>query len=373
MRIKRPRVQMLLLYLALGPSITCAQTYTVLHAFAGGYDGAALWGSLLLDARGNVYGTTFTGGPYGGGTVFELSPQLGGSWAYSLVAAFSSAAGPAGSTAGLTFDQAGNLYGATGYGGVSTAGTVFELKRSQGWALNVLYDFPLPGGGCCPYGGVAIDKTGNLFGNADWAFELSPGPSGWTATILHEFQEGSGDAIGALGAPILDANGNVYGITENGGANGHGAVYMLHPTSTGWQEYLLHNFPAATYDGQKGSLGALAMDASGALYGTTTKAAGTPVWMWAAESSSSWRASPRASGSTRFSTTSRVASPGPAPVRGWCSTSRATSTEPPSTAARTLAAAEWRTSSRRPRPAPGRTPFYTTSSAPTAPNRTLTW
>lgn len=275
MRIKRllPCAATLTLCLALDPGRVCAQTYKVLHAFAGGDDGAALWGSLLLGARGNVYGTTYAGGPYGGGTVFELSPQSGGTWAFSLLAAFNgNTTGPSGSLAGLRLDPEGNLYGTSQAGGTDLYGTVFELTpQSDGWALNVLYDFPLSGGGCCPYGGVARDAAGNLFGNADWAFELSPGPSGWTATILHEFEEGSGDAVGALAAPILDTAGNVYGITEDGGANGHGAVYMLHPTSTGWREYLLHSFPASTYDGQKGSLGALAMDASGALYGSTNQ------------------------------------------------------------------------------------------------------
>jgi uncharacterized repeat protein (TIGR03803 family) len=264
------------LYLALDPAPACAQTYTVLHAFTGEYDGAALWGPLALDAQGNVYGTTAADGPYCGGTVFELSPQSGGMWAFSLLAAFNgNTTGPSGSTAGLTLGPKGTLYGTSRGGGMGAGadGTVLELTpQSGGWALSVLYNFPLPGdGGCCPYGGVAIDKEGNLFGNADWAYELSPGASGWTATILHEFGEGSGDASAPWAPPILDAAGNLYGITLDGGVNGHGAVYMLHPTSTGWQEYLLHSFPAFTYDGQSGSLGALAMDASGSLYGTTNQ------------------------------------------------------------------------------------------------------
>jgi len=249
-------------------------TYTVLHAFAGGSDGAALWGSLVLDAHGNAYGTTFQGGPNGGGTVFELSPQSNGTWVYSLVFGFvgGTSGEPGGSTAGLIFDPSGNLYGTTGYGGTSGYGTVFELTPGLGsWSLNVLYNFPLPGGGCCPYGGVARDRAGNLFGNADWTFELSPSSVGWTATVLHQFPAYSGDADGALAAPILGPGGNIYGITEGGGANGQGAVYLLHPTASGWDEYLLHSLGAFTYDGKKGSLGALAMDASGALYGTTNQ------------------------------------------------------------------------------------------------------
>jgi uncharacterized repeat protein (TIGR03803 family) len=274
MHINRiPLCMLALLPAAIPPAPVCAQTYTVLHAFTGGADGGGLWGSLVLDRQGNVYGTTSAGGPGGGGTVFELSPEGNGTWNYSLVYGFGSAPpSPGGSLAGLIFDSAGNLYGATQLGGTTGFGTVFELTPGMGgWALNVLYDFPLPGGGCCPYGGVARDRAGNLFGNADWAFELSPGSTGWTATILHQFPAYSGDAAGTLAAPILGPSGNLYGITEDGGANGHGAVYLLHPTSTGWSEHLLHSFPAFTYDGQKGSLGALAMDASGALYGTTNQ------------------------------------------------------------------------------------------------------
>jgi uncharacterized repeat protein (TIGR03803 family) len=267
------RTGMLALFLAVVPSATvCAQTYTVLHAFSGP-DGAALWGSLVLDTHGNVYGTTFADGPYGGGTVFELSPQADGTWAYSLLAGFNGdTTGPSGSTAGLIFDPAGNLYGTSRAGGTGIYGTVFELTPGMGgWALSVLYNFPLPGGGCCPYGGLARDRAGNLFGNADWAFELFPGSTGWNATILHQFPAYSGDAAGTLAAPILGPSGNLYGITEGGGAYGQGAVYLLHPTSTGWSEHLLHSFGAFTYDGEKASLGALAMDASGALYGTTNQ------------------------------------------------------------------------------------------------------
>jgi uncharacterized repeat protein (TIGR03803 family) len=171
-------------------TLPAAPRFQVLHAFTGGYDGAALWGSLLLDAQGNVYGTTYTAGPGGGGTVFELSPQGGGAWAYSLVFDFGgNPPAPGGSTAGLMRDPAGNLYGTTGFGGESGYGTAFELSpQPGGWKETTLYSFPPPGpAGCCPYGGVVMDPAGHLYGTAGVAFELSPGPSGWQATILHTF------------------------------------------------------------------------------------------------------------------------------------------------------------------------------------------
>jgi hypothetical protein len=91
--------------------------YQVLHAFTGGNDGGGLWGSLLLDQGGNIYGTTVSGGPKGkGGTVFKLAHQANGTWAESVLYNFCSQSGcrdGGGSTAGLTFDAAGNLYGTT--------------------------------------------------------------------------------------------------------------------------------------------------------------------------------------------------------------------------------------------------------------------
>ena len=252
--------------------------YKVLHAFGKGGDGAGLWGSLLLDSKGNVYGTTVAGGEYGGGTAFELTPQPNGSWAEAVLYGFCSkpeCTDGGGSTAGLTSDAAGNLYGTTQSGGAHVYGTVFELTpQSNGtWVETVLYNFPIPGGGCCPYGGVAIDKSNNLYGATYSAFELSPGSNGWTATVLHNFTGRHGDGSGPYAAPILDAAGNLYGTTEHGGyskgcGGGCGAIYELSPRPGGkWKETILFGFQT---DGAFPGVGALALDRAGNLYGTTT-------------------------------------------------------------------------------------------------------
>jgi uncharacterized repeat protein (TIGR03803 family) len=121
------------------PSAWAAPKYKVLHAFTGGKDGGGLWGSLVLDHQGNVYGTTVAGGPNGGGgTVFKLTPRANETWAETVLYGFcalSDCTDGGGSTAGLIFDSAGNLYGTTRLGGSSGFGTVFELTPQREGAL----------------------------------------------------------------------------------------------------------------------------------------------------------------------------------------------------------------------------------------------
>jgi len=174
----------------------------------------------------------------------------------------------------LILDAKGNLYGTTRSGGARVYGTVFELTpQSNGaWGETVLYNFPLPGGGCCPYGGVAMDKLGNLYGATYSAFELASGSNGWRATILHNFTGQHGDGGGPYAGVIVDAIGNLYGTTEMGGSSrcggGCGTVYQLTPTSGGkWKEHILHRFQAR-WDGSSPGVGTLVLDGSGNLYGT---------------------------------------------------------------------------------------------------------
>ena len=255
-----------------------ASKYKVLHAFTGGSDGGGLWGSLLLDQYGNIYGTTASGGPKGkGGTVFKLSRQTNGTWTQTVLYSFCSLPGckdGGGSTAGLIFDGAGHLYGTTRSGGTRVYGTAFELIPQSGgtWVETVLYNFPLPGGGCCSYGGVVMGKSGNLYGATYSAFELTPGSKGWRGIILHNFTGQHGDGSGPLAGVILDSTGNLYGTTELGGSSrcggGCGTVYQLMPTSNGkWKEHILHRFQAR-WDGSSPGVGALVLDSAGNLYGT---------------------------------------------------------------------------------------------------------
>ncbi len=118
---------------------------------------------LVPDSAGNLYGAMGTGGPDGGGTVFELSP-MGLDWNFALLHSFDSPAHP---FANLTMDAAGNLYGTTVSGGIFRHGNVFKLTSAgDSWTYTSLYDFTGGSDGGQPYGEVALDAAGNLYGTA---------------------------------------------------------------------------------------------------------------------------------------------------------------------------------------------------------------
>ncbi len=147
-------------------------TYNVLHRFRGPGafpDGQNPWGGLVIDSLGNVYGTTFKGGPNAFGTVFELSPTSGGKWKETLIYGFPNVNLGAYPWGNLIFDNAGNLYGVANGGNSCDGyfcGEVFELspQKDGKWKYHVVHGFQGPDG-AYPYG-VVIDKKGNLFGTA---------------------------------------------------------------------------------------------------------------------------------------------------------------------------------------------------------------
>ena len=112
-------------------------TGTDLHVFSGGSDGNTLYGGLVFDHAGNLYGNSFLGGEYNGGTVFELSPSNGG-WVFNVIYNFTGT----GPWASLSVDAAGNLYGTTTGSGAFGRGNVFKLTPSDGgWTYTSLHDF----------------------------------------------------------------------------------------------------------------------------------------------------------------------------------------------------------------------------------------
>jgi uncharacterized repeat protein (TIGR03803 family) len=126
-------------------------------------------GWLVEDSAGNLYGSTGTGGPNHGGTVFKLSPQANGSYQETVLWAFGAAPDGFGPTCGLARDANGNLFGTTEYGGplgIDGFGTVFELspQASGGYHEAVLWSFGAANDGYYPRGGVIVDSNGNLFG-----------------------------------------------------------------------------------------------------------------------------------------------------------------------------------------------------------------
>jgi uncharacterized repeat protein (TIGR03803 family) len=221
--------------------------YKVLHYF-NGVDGSGPWGGVMLDKKGNVYGATADGGimqgcnGYGCGLVFELRPRKNGTWTEHVVYSFRGAPSDGAVSYGnLALDAAGRLYGTTYAGGIYDYGTVFELiPGSGGWKEKVLFDFD-GDDGYHPTAGPIADAAGSLYGTAEVVFELTPGSNRWTETVLHSFtKEVDGDAPYA--GLIPDASGDFYGTTRFGG-NGYGVVFELTPRPRGgWKETLLHTF-----------------------------------------------------------------------------------------------------------------------------------
>jgi uncharacterized repeat protein (TIGR03803 family) len=265
----------------------------VLYRFAGGNDGANPYAGLILDAAGNLYGTTSSGGANGfGGTVFKLTPNKDGTWSESVLYSFCSFTNCTDGGfpyAGVILDHAGNLYGTTVYGGNSAnncnggnlnCGVVYKLtpKSGGGWTESVLYNFTGGSDGGAPPGGLIFDQSGNLYGTAQEsnagscsfgcgvAFELTPNGGSWTESVLHQFR-GRDGGFPAAGL-TFDAAGNLYGTTEvDGPGTTNGVVFKLTPNSSGgWRETVVHAFQNRPGSSPRA---AVVFDAAGNLYGTT--------------------------------------------------------------------------------------------------------
>ncbi len=284
----------------LSPGTGGVWTEKTLFTFAQyGTTGALPQSNLIFDSKGNLYGTTYQTAANGGcGVVFELTPSTGGTWTEKVLHTFTNQPDGCGPIGGLIFDAKGNLYGTTTNAGDNPTGyaegTVFELSPATNgtWTEKLLYTFTGANGsadGNDPKGALIFDAKGNLYGttqqaggghNAGVVFELSPTSSGpWTEKILYSFQGQPTDGSYEIGNLVFDAQGNLYGISSQGGAYasgyngcsiGCGTVFKLSPTSSGgWTESILHDFGANTSDGH-GINGGLIADAKGNLYGTST-------------------------------------------------------------------------------------------------------
>jgi uncharacterized repeat protein (TIGR03803 family) len=198
-------------------------TFTVLHSF-GTVDGTGYAPSccLVSDASGNLFGTTQSGGASGSGTVFRLAPDG------THVVLYSFSGGNDGAQPfGLAWGRAGVLYGLTSVGGSDGAGTLFKLAVDG--AFSLVHTFT--GGAEYPGGGLARDGHGNLYGVATRSVS-GPGAvfrvaTDGTFTVLYSFTGGN-DGSDPRTRPVLDAAGNVYG-TATGGGGGYGTIFKLAP------------------------------------------------------------------------------------------------------------------------------------------------
>jgi uncharacterized repeat protein (TIGR03803 family) len=205
---------------------------TLLHSFAGTPDGEDPYSGVLRDKAGNLYGTTQYGGTNGGfGTVYKLTAK----GKLTLLHSFAGTPDGVNPFAGLLMDAAGNLYGTTYYGGTNGGfGTVYKLTAKG--KLTLLHSFAGMPDGQNPYARLIRDSAGNLYGTTFYGgtsgygsvFELT---AAGKLTILHSFS-GSADGGHPIAGLILDKAGNLYGTTSDGGDlkcgfSGCGTVFKI--------------------------------------------------------------------------------------------------------------------------------------------------
>lgn len=263
--------------LAPPPAGHTAWTLTTLASFNytnGAYPNAG----LVRDSFGNLYGTTQEGGVHGDGTVFRLAPPTNGhiAWTLTTLATFNvtNGVGPFGE---LVRDPIGNLYGTTFQGGVYGVGNVFKLTSPTtghtAWTLANIASFNHTNG-AVPQAGLVRDSAGNLYGTTEYGngtvFRLTPptdGHTAWTLTTLANFNGSNG--ANPQERLLRDPNGNLYGTTPAGGANGYGTVFKLSPPTTGNTTWTLKTLISFNGTDGKYPYAGLVQDQSGNLYGTT--------------------------------------------------------------------------------------------------------
>ena len=251
-----------------------AASESVLYSFTGGNDGGNAATGLVRDHGGNLYGTTVVGGQSMCGTVFKLTRQATPPWPESVLYSFGCFADGKNPHGGVTFDPKGNLDGTTVSGGSgpscgsSGCGVVFQVTPT---IENVLHDFSGGRDGFGPGGGVTFDASGNLYGTTPDGGIHSQGvvyevtPHG-RDRIVHAFTGGKDGGVGSLGLLLLES-GSLYGVTEEGGAHSAGTVYGLTRTGKHWALTTLYAFKGSP--DAASPYGGLVADAAGDLFGTT--------------------------------------------------------------------------------------------------------
>jgi uncharacterized repeat protein (TIGR03803 family) len=226
----------------------------VLHSFGSKQDGASPYCALTFDSAGNLYGTTVGGGKHGDGTVFQLVRGSSGQWKERVLYSFAGTnkhivdgKQPYG---GVVIDAAGNVYGTLWEGGAyAYDGAIFELspQLDGSWTESLIYSFrgAVTGyaDGALPYGPLYLDQSGSLHGTTyeggdktclidpygcGTVFKLTFDGSSWQETVLHEFGSGT-DGAHPNGGLVSDALGNLYGTTSAGGAHSAGTAFKVTP------------------------------------------------------------------------------------------------------------------------------------------------
>jgi uncharacterized repeat protein (TIGR03803 family) len=266
--------------------ITPGGVLTTVYDFcpeSGCTDGGTPTATLIQATDGNFYGTTNAGGANGGGTVFKITPSGKLTTLYSFCSQSGCTDGYQ-PFAGLLQATDGNFYGTTSFGGANgDYGTVFKITPSG--ALTTLYSF-CSRSGCTDGGnanGLIQANDGTFYGttvDGGTSSECADGcgtvfkitPSG-SLTVLHSFcsESSCGDGEYPDAVLIQATDGNFYGTTNDGGANGdYGTVFKITP-SGGFT--VLYNFCSrqGCTDGTFPGFSALVQDTNGKLYGTTVE------------------------------------------------------------------------------------------------------
>jgi uncharacterized repeat protein (TIGR03803 family) len=240
---------------------------TVLYNFTGGADGAYPESPVVLDSAGNIYGTTTQGGAANAGVVFKVDT----SGVETVLHNFTGGADGLIPAGGLTLDSAGNLYGTTGQGGAYNDGVIYKIDTAGKETILHTFTGGVDDGKYPSYTTVVFGPGGFLYGvtqeggSADEGILYRLNKSG-KITILHNFTGGTADGCNVQGVPFVAKNGIFYGVTSSCGTSGFGTVWKV-VTRTG-QETVLHSFSGGTSDGQY-PLSGVVLDANGNIYGTT--------------------------------------------------------------------------------------------------------
>ena len=292
------RTLLLVVSLALAPLAAQGQSFTVLYSFNPNAFNAL--DGLTMDASGNLYGTTSSGGyrlgecanytKNGCGTVFKLA-RYGSHWVFTPLYAFQAYSDGALPYATVVFGPNGALYGTTCCGGGANSGTVFTVTPpSQAcktalcmWDETVIYTFCpscYNGDGMNPAGAVAFDAAGNIYGTTcnggkgllddGTVYQLTPsGGREWKEAVLYSFNGPAGDGTCPESALVIDQHDNLFGTTAMGAGPPYpnGEVFEVSPVGGGWSYQQIYTFHGDG-DGKEPS-GSLISDAEGNFYGAT--------------------------------------------------------------------------------------------------------
>jgi uncharacterized repeat protein (TIGR03803 family) len=268
-----------------------ASAFTVLHVFRAPPQGQNPLAPVIADAAGNIFGETNQGGhPTSGGgcgTAFEMKPS-GTRYVEITLHSFRSEPDGCGPSGGLTIDSKGAIYGTTEWGGTTTgqgAGTVFKLTPSgTGYKYAVIYRFKNNRDGAWPVGSILV-SNGVVYGATQYGasyacagntegcgtvYKLTPSGNTYKETILYVFKGGD-DGLLPIAGVAMDASGALYGTTQFGGGSGsigEGTVYKLTPSGSDYRETVIHAFDSTAGDGST-PWAPVIVELNGAVMGTT--------------------------------------------------------------------------------------------------------